>query len=70
LGSFAAKDNAEKLAHDLNAHKYKAFVSQYRGGGKVLWRVRVGPEQDHDRVERIAERLAADGHKGTVAPAQ
>ncbi len=70
LGSFAAKENAEKLAHDLKAKKFKAFVSEFRGSGKVLWRVRVGPEQDRARVDRIAERLAAEGHRGTVAPAQ
>jgi cell division septation protein DedD len=70
LGSFAAKENAEKLAHDLKAKNFKAFVSEFRGSGKVLWRVRVGPEQDRARVDRIAERLAAEGHRGTVAPAQ
>ncbi len=70
LGSFSSKENAEKLVHELKAKKFKAFVSQYRGNGKILWRVRVGPEQDHSRIQRIAERLAADGHNGTVAPAQ
>jgi DedD protein len=70
LGSFAAKDNAEKLAHELKDKKFKAFVSEFRGGGKTLWRVRVGPEQDRTRIDRIAERLRAEGHKGTVAPAQ
>jgi DedD protein len=69
LGSFAAKENAEKLARDLKAKKFKAFVSEFRGSGKVLWRVRVGPEQDRSRIDRIAERLQAEGHKGTVAPA-
>ena len=70
LGSFAAKENAEKLARDLKAKKFRAFVSEFRGSGKVHWRVRVGPEQDRSRIDRIAERLQAEGHKGTVAPAQ
>jgi DedD protein len=70
LGSFASKENAEKLARELKAKKFKAFVSEFRGGGKTLWRVRVGPEQDRARIDRIAERLQGEGHKGNVAPVQ
>ena len=70
LGSFASRENAEKLARELKAKKFKAFVSEFRGGGKTLWRVRVGPEQDRARIDRIAERLQGEGHKGNVAPAQ
>ena len=70
LGSFASRENAEKLARELKAKKFKAFVSEFRGGGKTLWRVRVGPEQDRARIDRIAERLQGEGHKGNVAPVQ
>jgi DedD protein len=68
LGSFASRPNAEKLADELKRGGYSAFVSEFRGSGKVLYRVRVGPEQDRARADALAQRLARDGRKGTVAP--
>ena len=37
------------------------------GSGQVLYRVRVGPEQDRARAEEIAGRLAKDGFQPVVA---
>ncbi len=68
LGSFSSHDNAEHFAASLRAKGYKAFVSEFRGSGKVLFRVRVGPEQDRARADAIAARLAHEGHKGSVSP--
>jgi DedD protein len=68
LGSFASKDNAEGLAKSLRAKGYRAFVSEFRGSGRILFRVRVGPEQDRARADAIAARLASEGHRGSVAP--
>jgi DedD protein len=68
LGSFASRPNAERLAAELRAQGYAGFVSEFRGSGRVLYRVRVGPEQDRGRAEAIAERLAREGKKGTVVP--
>lgn len=68
LGSFASRENAEKLAVTLRAKGYRAFVSEFHGSSRTLYRVRVGPEQDRARAEAIAARLARDGHKGSVAP--
>jgi DedD protein len=68
LGSFASRPNAEKLAAELRARGYSAFVSEYRGSGRVLFRVRVGPEQDRARAEAVASRLAREGRKGSVTP--
>lgn len=69
LGSFASRDNAEHLSAALRAKGYSAFVAEYHGSGRVLYRVRVGPEQDRGRAEAIAARLAREGHRGSVAPA-
>jgi DedD protein len=69
LGSFASKENADHLSTTLRGKGYKSFVSEFRGGGRVLWRVRVGPEQDRARADAITHRLQRDGYKGTVAPA-
>jgi DedD protein len=68
LGSFASRPNADKLAGELRGRGYSAFVSEFRGSGRVLYRVRVGPEQDRGRADALAARLARDGNKGTVAP--
>lgn len=68
LGSFASRPNAEKLAGELRGDGYTAFVSEFRGSGRVLYRVRVGPEQDRARADALAARLAREGRKGTVAP--
>ena len=68
LGSFAGRDNATHLVTDLRRKGYAAFVSEYHGSGRVLYRVRVGPEQDRGRVDAIAQRLAREGYRGSVAP--
>ena len=68
LGSFASQENAERLATGLRAKGFRAFVSEFRGSARVLYRVRVGPEQDRARADAIAARLAHEGHRGTVAP--
>ena len=68
LGSFSRRENAEGLAKSLRGKGYRAFVSEFRGSGKVLYRVRVGPEQDRNRADQVAARLAHDGHKGSVVP--
>jgi DedD protein len=68
LGSFAGRGNAAHLVSDLRGKGYAAFVSEYRGPGRVLYRVRVGPEPNRARVEAIAQRLANEGYRGSVAP--
>jgi DedD protein len=68
LGSFQSRDNAEHLAAALRAKGYSAFVSEFRGSGRVLYRVRVGPEQDRARADAIAARLTREGHRGSVTP--
>lgn len=68
LGAFSTREKAEGLVTDLRRRGYAAFVLEYRGGGQVLHRVRVGPEQDRARAVAIAERLRKDGFQPVVAP--
>ena len=68
LGSFASRDNAAHLVNDLRRKGYTAFVAEYHGSGRVLYRVRVGPEQDRARIDTIAQRLVREGYRGSVAP--
>jgi DedD protein len=67
LGAFSSQSAADKLVKDLRARGYPAFIVDYRADGRVLHRVRVGPEQDRGRADALAARLAKDGFKGNVA---
>lgn len=67
LGAFSSRAAADKLVADLRRRGYPAFIVEYRAEGKVLHRVRVGPEQDRGRADSLAARLAKDGFKGNVA---
>ncbi|HEU0224512.1 MAG TPA: SPOR domain-containing protein [Steroidobacteraceae bacterium] len=68
LGAFSTREKAEGLVADLRRRGYAAFVLEYRAGGQLLHRVRVGPEQDRARAAAIAERLRKDGFQPVVAP--
>jgi DedD protein len=67
LGAFSNRSKAEQLVADLRNRRYAAFLLEYRAGGQVLYRVRVGPEQDRERAQEIAARLAKDGFEPVVA---
>ena len=67
LGAFSNQSKAEQLVAELRKRRYAAFVLEYRAGGQVLYRVRVGPEQDRARAVEIAARLAKDGFQPVVA---
>lgn len=67
LGAFSTREKADGLVADLRKRGYAAFVLEYRATGKVLYRVRVGPEQDRERAVAIAERLRKDGFQPVVA---
>ena len=67
LGAFSNRGKAEQLVAELRKRGYAAFVLEYRATGQVLYRVRVGPEQDRARAAEIAARLAKDGFQPVVA---
>jgi cell division septation protein DedD len=68
LGSFASRQNANRLAHSLTARGFRVSVSAARAGSRVLWRVRVGPAHDRAGAQRLAVRLRALGHRGELLP--
>lgn len=69
LGSFAARENAERLARQLRAAGYQVSVSPAKSNGKELFRVRAGPASSREAALALQSRLAAAGHKSTlVAP--
>ena len=67
LGAFSSKAKAEQLVAELRKRQFSAFVLEYRASGQVLYRVRVGPEQDRARAEATAARLAKEGFQTVVA---
>lgn len=66
LGSFANRENAERLAAELKDRGFRAFVSRFESGRLVRYRVRVGPEQERSRAEALAQRLKRDGRQVSV----
>jgi DedD protein len=67
IGAFSSREKAEQQVAQLRERRYAAFILEYRASGKVLYRVRVGPEQDRARAAEIAARLAKDGFQPVVA---
>jgi DedD protein len=69
LGSFASRDNAERLTRELRAAGYSVNLARVVAGGKELYRVRAGPEPTREAAMSLQARLAAAGHKSSlVAP--
>lgn len=68
LGSFSNRQNAERLAADLRAEGYAAFLGKLDTGSGELYRVRIGPQKDRDSAESVAARLGESGHTGQVVP--
>jgi DedD protein len=68
LGSFASRQNAERLARSLTGRGFRMSVSPARGGSRVLWRVRAGPAHDRAGAVHLAARLRALGHRGELLP--
>lgn len=68
VAALSSGDAAAKLAADLKARGYSAFVLEHRADGRVLYRVRVGPESQRERADALAARLQGEGLKPTVVP--
>jgi len=68
VGSFASRENAERLARELKGKGFESHVSESSGNGKRLWRVRVGPEPDRASAVALGTRLRASGQSGSVVP--
>jgi cell division septation protein DedD len=67
LGTFAEHANAERLAQQLSGRGFQ--VSLIRSTtGRRLYRVLVGPTRDRGGALRLAARLRAAGHSGSIVP--
>ena len=66
VAALSNKDAAQRMAADLKRRGYAGFVLEYRADGRVLYRVRVGPEAQKERAAALATRLEAEGFKAAV----
>lgn len=66
VGSFASREHADRLAHQLKLKGFGAFVSQSTSHGRKWYRVRVGPERDRTAAVAVARRLHAAGQAAVL----
>lgn len=66
LGSFASRDNAQRLVRELKGKGFEAFMLEGGGTSGKLYRVRVGPERDRDAAAALAARLRLAGQPGSL----
>jgi DedD protein len=57
-GSFSNRENADAVLEALRAGGFPAFVEAADVQGKQVFRVRVGPEADKQRAERMLADMA------------
>ncbi len=60
VASLTVKENAEKLAADLKKAGLPALMERVKVEGKTHYRVRVGPEVNHQTALSMAERIKRD----------
>jgi DedD protein len=59
VGSFSEMSNAQVLRDRLRAKAYPAYIDQQKAADKISYRVRIGPELDHGRVETLRKSILA-----------
>jgi DedD protein len=64
LGSFSRRDNADRLAAELQRKGFSASIQGGGGSSGTLFRVLAGPGADRAAAEALAGRLAAAGFTG------
>jgi DedD protein len=66
LGSFAVRDNANRLAREMTAKGFAASVAPLKVNGRELYRVLVGPTRDRAAAEALAAQLRRIGQTGSI----
>lgn len=67
VGSFASRNNAERLVGQLTEAGFDAFMYGEETGGRTIWRVRVGAHEERAAAERQLETLREEqGLEGIV----
>jgi len=58
VGSFASKENADRLGEELRGRGFQGFVEDSDVRGQKIYRVLVGPEVQKEGAERTMQRMA------------
>ena len=66
VGSFASRDNADKLVRELRAHSYSAYVVSSGSGATIRHKVRIGPFADRTAAERLLAKLKAQKYSPSI----
>ena len=66
VAALSKSEAANRMAQDLKKKGYPVFVAEHRSEGRVLYRVRVGPEAQREKAEALARRLRGEGFKAAV----
>jgi DedD protein len=70
VGSFASRDNADKLVHQLKARGFSVYVVSSGSGAAIRHKVRIGPLADRMAAERLLAKLKTQKYSASiVAPA-
>jgi DedD protein len=66
LGSFASRDNADKLVHQLKGQGFSVYVSSAGSGPAARYRVRIGPLTDHESAAQTVAKLKSLGQAASI----
>jgi DedD protein len=68
LGSFASRDNADKLLRQLRAQGFSVFILSGGSGSSLRYRVRIGPMADRGAAAQEVAKLKSMGHAASIVP--
>lgn len=66
LGSFSQQTNALVLQDQLRAKGYRAFVVKSKKSSNTRYEVRIGPDLDRSKIEKIAKKLKNNGNRDSL----
>lgn len=66
LGSFSQQTNALVLRDQLRAKGYRAFMEKSVKQGKTSYKVKVGPDLDRSKLEKVAAKLQKEEKINTL----
>jgi len=66
IGSYADEENARRQADRVSTYGYEALVSSYTSSGRLMRRVRVGPQDSRAQAETVVSALSAHGFVAQV----
>jgi DedD protein len=66
LGSFASRDNADKLVRQWRGLGFSVYVSSVGAGTAARHRVRIGPLADHESAAQTVAKLKSLGQTASI----